>query len=214
VVNADENFEVSLDIENVGGQPGRELFIIQSRRATETQWTEETSIGIELDPGESTTRVSKLTAPPAEVTLEFRIPGFDTGWSTDVTTGNATPGILQFALVSDWSQYGDVIVNEIREAAAGDDITFGVRHETFVHSGTYDTTVQVEVYDADTGDLLGRRVNDGATLTDGAGYREWESSVPFSTRDRGSGQYRAEATVRDDISREVSGSEATSFELQ
>lgn len=122
------------------------------------------------------------------------------------------PDIDFVNLVSSWDSFGDARNNAIREATKGEQITIAARYTSWVHDGTSDETIQVEIYDS-AGDRVAFKQDFNNQIVDRSGLSEWEWSLVFDATWE-PGEYTAEVVVRDDISGKVSDKGTVTFTLK
>lgn len=211
-INADEESTFLIHVENVGDESGSCTGNVEGQKS-ENSWQTVGGFTKRIEPG-STSEINPTVDAPAETgTWEFRFTPFEKTWMVDVSAENATPEIIKINLISEWDQYGDVNENQIESVAVGEYGRIGARYTVFVHDGTFHVTTQVEIYEESTGDRVFIDSYESDQIVDRAGYSEWENAIPFDTSGWDTGEYSAEFTVRDEISREVSDTKSVSFEV-
>lgn len=217
VVNADESFRIRLTVENTGEKRGFFSTNLETRWTTETSWGNANKwLSVKVDAGETETKRVEITAPAKQGTLEYRVstPETEATWTVDVVTKNATPKIQFANLVSDWSKFGDAKTKAIESASVGDPIKIATRYNVFSHNGTVNVAREIRIYETSTGDQVATSFDESESLVDYSGYGEWEFWQGFSTDSWDSGEYRAEITIRDNVSSQVSEGHETHFSLE
>ncbi|MFB1066431.1 hypothetical protein [Natrinema sp. H-ect4] len=124
------------------------------------------------------------------------------------------PVVTKIGLVSEWEKPGDLDENEIESGSIDERNWSAFQFEIHVHEGELEFTYQYDLY----GPENIRRVNYSDTkseLIDGDGRLAYGQSFYIDPgNDWPAGEYRAEVTIRDEISGEVSETESTTFELR
>lgn len=137
----------------------------------------------------------------------------DNGAQSDGGEGSRPPKITAIALISDWEQFGDVSDNAFPVGSLEDENCVGFRFRICSHDGEIEYFYRFELYGPD--DVEYTRSEE--TITDSTGEDGWETyeqSVYFvPAEDWPSGEYRAEVTVRDEVSGDVSDPESGTFHL-
>ncbi|PCR89330.1 hypothetical protein CP557_01515 [Natrinema ejinorense] len=117
-------------------------------------------------------------------------------------------------LVSEWQEPGDMEDNAIESGSLGERNWSAFQFTIYIDEGELEYTYQYDLYGPD--DI--RRVNISETnseLTGESGWGRYEQSVYLNPRsDWPAGEYRAEVTVKDENSGEVSETKSTTFRLE
>lgn len=210
-IKTGEQFRLRVRVTNTGDQPG----VFETRlniEAAEGQVSEDGSISLAVDPGETATWESDQVSFPRAVTVTYSLPEYGRHTQQKVQPASTRPEVIFANLVTEWNTFGDVEENEISSARAGEYATVGFRHHYYLHEGTYHIFEQCDVYDA-SDDRIGSQTFEDEQIFEGSGYSEFEHALSFDTRGWGSGTYTAYVRVRDEVTNEVSRPLDFSFKL-
>jgi len=158
------------------------------------------------DPGES---ADGATATPTAT---------DTSAETPTTTPLPTrmpperryePQLLDVALVSTWSESGDLSANRIESVRRGQPAVVAYRYRLRVPDGTINLKEGVDVLDGD--ELVVRRSRDIDRSVESAGLYTWEDAMTFDTTDWPSGELTATVAIGELQLHRVSNHVSTTF---
>lgn len=214
VMNADEDASISITVKNTGGSTGS--CSGQARIKKEEVESGTLRFGyyndtIEPEEKKKMEITGEVPAGTGEYVFEFT--NLEETRTTTITDENATPTIQNVNIVSEWDEYGDLISNAIDSVTVGETATIVGRYTAFVHDGTYQATTQTRIYEKSTDERVFITSDESEQIVGRNGYSSWEAPINFDTTGWRPGVYRAEFTVRDDISEEVSGTETTTFQV-
>ena len=122
------------------------------------------------------------------------------------------PEILEVALVSEFSEYGDVQANPVTAVGKGATALLGYHHETTVHDGTLNITTQVKVF-GPSGRRVDSSTHDDEQLVSGNGRQEWQNVHTFDTTGWDLGDYEFGVLIRDNVTNTVSETARGTFTL-
>jgi hypothetical protein len=154
--------------------------------------------------------------------------GTATGGPTATTTPTATPTatpaptatpperryfpqLLDVALVSTWSEPGDLTANRIRSVRRGQPAVVAFRYRIRIPEGTINLKEGVDV--VHDGDLLVRRFRDVDRHVDSAGLHTWEDAMTFETADWPTGNLTATVAIGELQLHRTSDGVSTTFEV-
>ncbi|GAB3312875.1 hypothetical protein EI982_17020 [Haloplanus rallus] len=103
------------------------------------------------------------------------------------------PQLLDVALVSTWSEPGDLAANRIARLPRGQPAVVAFRYRLRVPSGTINLKEGVDVLADD--DLVVRRNRDMDRTVDTAGLYTWEDAMTFETDDWPAGRLTASVAI-------------------
>ena len=156
------------------------------------------STGSAPDTGTPTeTAAGTPTATPTETAA-----GTPTATPTETETETPTrtppeqryrPQLLDVALVSTWSEPGDLDANRIARLPRGQPAVVAFRYRLRVPSGTINLKEGVDVLASD--DLVVRRNRDMDRTVDTAGLYTWEDAMTFETDDWPTGRLTASVAI-------------------
>ncbi|MFW6435700.1 MAG: hypothetical protein ACOCY1_04895, partial [Halovenus sp.] len=135
-------------------------------------------------------------------------------WEYTAERVSSRPQIESVSLVSEWESFGDLAENQVSSDAAGEQISIAYRYRAVVHNGTFNVFTQTEIHNLDTGDRIDIETDEYEQVTEGSGYQVWEGATFFDTTGWDPGEYRAEVTIRDEVTGNVSAPSETTFELR
>ncbi|WP_336002955.1 hypothetical protein [Halorientalis halophila] len=120
------------------------------------------------------------------------------------------PDVRTVTLVEEWANAGDVRRNATSSVESGSDAEIGYRYRAFARKKRLDLTIDVALYDGD--ERVANETSEVERTAFRSGYGTWEGATAVSTSDLDPGEYRAEVTVRDELSGQES-SATTSVEV-
>ena len=209
-VPVEEQFTVTVEITNTGGQPGdfREPIdaSIEGGPAELVRFVES-----DVPAGE-TTEMAVEVGPLTEAgEAQLEIPGRDAEVTVEIHADDAAPRIQLVNPITEWVEYGDVVENSIDTVRAGDIARIGVRYDIWVHGGEMNSLVQTII--RRDGEQVAVDQAPFERLVEYSGRTDWEAAPAFRTDDREPGEHTAEVIVRDEVNGVVSESINTTFEV-
>ncbi|GAB6861225.1 hypothetical protein ACFR97_14255 [Haloplanus litoreus] len=121
------------------------------------------------------------------------------------------PQLLDVALVSTWSEPGDLAAKRIDQVRRGQPAVVAFRYRLRVPEGTINLKEGVDVTTDD--ELVVRRFRDVDRTVDSAGLYTWEDAMTFETAEWPTGSLTASVAVGELQLHRTSDSVATTFEL-
>jgi len=215
-VTVGDQFQITATIQNTGGESGTFEAPLETSVPSRDEWQELRTISIEIPPGETRTWESnQVTAQREQVgTFQYRLGGASARWEITIEADTLAPQIQEVNLVEDWESYGDAIERSITAASAGEEITIAWRYDYIIAEGQLQVFEQCRIYNTDTDERVANRTLVDEQIFSREGYTTFEHGFDFATTDWKPGEYRAEVTLRDEVSGEVSNTETTTFELR
>jgi hypothetical protein len=215
IVTVGDEMQLTATIRNTGGESGTFQTTFEGSVLDQDEWIEQYPISLEISPGETRIWASSQFTPTRDNigTLQYRLSGTAAEWEITIEPESMAPEIQEVNLVDAWESYGDAINNPISSASIGDEITVAWRYEYIITDGRLKVFEQCRIYNMDTGDRVDNRTYVDEQIFSEDGYTTFEHGFDFDTTDWEAGEYRAEVTIRDEVSGEVSNTETTTFEL-
>jgi hypothetical protein len=152
-------------------------------------------------PTETPTRTPTATVEPTTTPLPTRVP----------PERRYEPQLLDVALVSTWSEPGDLSANRIESVRRGQPAVLAYRYRVRVPQGTINLKEGVDVLDGD--DLVVRRSRDIDRYVESAGLHTWEDATTFDTSEWPVGELTATVAVGELQLHRVSNRVSTTFEV-
>lgn len=121
------------------------------------------------------------------------------------------PQLLDVALVSTWSESGDLTANRIESVRRGQPAVVAFRYRIRIPEGTINLKEGVDVLDGD--DMVVRRSRDIDRYVESAGLHTWEDAMTFDTGDWPVGELTATVAVGELQLHRVSNSVSTTFDV-
>lgn len=121
------------------------------------------------------------------------------------------PQLLDVALVSTWSEPGDLTANRITTLRRGQPAVIAFRYRMRIPAGTINLKEGVDVYDGN--DRVVRRFRDIDRHVDSAGLHTWEDAMSFETADWPTGRLTATVAIGELQLHRTSDSVSTTFEM-
>jgi hypothetical protein len=156
------------------------------------------------DPAESTDRATATGTPTADPTttpLPTRTP----------PDQRYRPQLLDVALVSTWSEPGDLTANRTESVRRGQPAVVAYRYRIRIPQGTINLKEGVDVLDGD--DLVVRRSRDIDRYVESAGLHTWEDAMTFDTAEWPVGELTATVAVGELQLHRVSNRVSTTFDV-
>jgi hypothetical protein len=209
-----EPFAWEIEFTNQGDAEGeRSVDVYRALTAgpepTTSQWRSNEDT-IRLSPGESTTLASdefSIEQPSIlYLGVDERVPEYE----IQIPASRA-PIITDGALVTEWSEFGDLEANRIESVSVGELITLAARYWYYVE-GRLQVFRTWRIFDSD-GDRVRIQNTDGEQLFDQVGWRQFEFAQQFDTTGLSAGSYTVELVLEDEQSGAVSNAYEFEFEL-
>jgi len=121
------------------------------------------------------------------------------------------PQLLDAALVSTWSEPGDLTANRVRTVRRGQPAVFAFRYRIRIPEGTINLKEGVDVVHED--ELVVRRFRDTDRDVDSAGLHTWEDAMTFETAEWPTGELTATVAVGELQLHRTSDGVSTTFEV-
>lgn len=103
------------------------------------------------------------------------------------------PQLLDVALVSTWSEPGDLTANRIESIQRGQPAVVAFRYRIRLPEGTVNLKEGVDVVDGD--EMIVRRFRDVDRYVESAGLHTWEDAMTFDTTDWPTGELTATVAI-------------------
>jgi len=121
------------------------------------------------------------------------------------------PQLLDVALVSTWSEPGDLTANRTESVRRGQPAVVAYRYRMRIPEGTINLKEGVDVLDGD--DLVVRRSTEVDRYVDSAGLHTWEDATTFDTTGWPTGELTATVAIGELQLHRVSNRISTTFEV-
>jgi len=215
-ITVGDQFQITAKIRNRGDLSGTFETLLEAYDPNQNKWVEVRTISLEVPGGETRTWESNqvtATREQAGPNFRYRLKDTTAKWEFTIEPASRAPQVQEVNLVEEWDAYGDAIDKAINSAPTGEEITIAWRYDYIVMDGTLHVLEQCRIYNVDSGHRVGNQTYVDEQIYSQNGYSTFEHGLRFDTTDWDPGEYRAEVTLRDEVSGEVSNTEPTTFEL-
>lgn len=162
--------------------------------------------------GSSTQTTTTSSTPTTRTRTPTTETPTETTTTTETTTSVPTPTITDAALLTHWSEFGDVKTNTVSAVGQGGNAILGWRYSLPIHDGKAQESFQITITDQN-GNQITQQTGTDTHLTNETGTDTWERWARFDTSEWQTGTYTATILVRDEISGENSQQTTVDFTL-